>query len=188
MDAEAVALARADVGQVAVPAEGGDLGQLDPGLLARLVEQAELDPLGHLGEEREVGPGAVVGRAQGIGMSWDGFSSAREIRSRPASWHDSRNLPSHFGDPKAEPSDLRRARPGHLGTTKEELAYEKNHYARFCHGAFADGHAGEDQRRRPPCEVQCEQNYNQCQTICSQNPCIISCDTQYQNCLSSCPN
>ena len=40
----------------------------------------------------------------------------------------------------------------------------------------------------PPCQVQCQQNYDQCQTICSQNPCIISCDTALQSCLSSCPS
>ena len=39
----------------------------------------------------------------------------------------------------------------------------------------------------PPCQVQCQQNYNQCQTICSQNPCFVSCDTTLQSCLSSCP-
>jgi hypothetical protein len=40
----------------------------------------------------------------------------------------------------------------------------------------------------PPCRVQCQQNYDQCQAICSQNPCFVSCDTTLQSCLSSCPN
>jgi hypothetical protein len=38
----------------------------------------------------------------------------------------------------------------------------------------------------PPCEQQCQMNYQQCQQICSENPCFVSCDTNLQNCLSSC--
>ena len=51
---EAVALARADAGQVAVPDEAVDLGQVDAGLGAVVVDQAQLDPLGDLGEQGEV--------------------------------------------------------------------------------------------------------------------------------------
>ncbi len=63
---EAVALARADVRQVAVPDEGVALGQGDPGLGAVLVEQAQLDLGRDLGEQREVGAGAVVGGAERV--------------------------------------------------------------------------------------------------------------------------
>jgi hypothetical protein len=65
VDAVPVALAGADVGQVAVVDERVALGQLDPGLGAVLVEQAQLHPVRRLGEQREVGAGAVVGGAQG---------------------------------------------------------------------------------------------------------------------------
>ena len=50
-----------------MPAEGVDLLERDPLLAAVVVEEAELDPLGDLGEEREVGPGAVVGGAERVG-------------------------------------------------------------------------------------------------------------------------
>lgn len=36
------------------------------------------------------------------------------------------------------------------------------------------------------CEKQCNDNYDHCQQVCSENPCFISCDTQLQACLSSC--
>jgi hypothetical protein len=36
------------------------------------------------------------------------------------------------------------------------------------------------------CAKQCDDNYKQCQQVCSQNPCLISCDSQLQYCLSSC--
>ena len=69
VDPEAVALARAHVGQVAVPAEGGHLGERDALLGSVVVEQAQLDAGGDLGEEGEVGAGAVVGGAEGEGLS-----------------------------------------------------------------------------------------------------------------------
>jgi hypothetical protein len=39
-----------------VPDQRVPLGHVDPGLHAVVVEQAELDPLGDLGEQGEVGP------------------------------------------------------------------------------------------------------------------------------------
>ncbi len=57
--AEAVALPGPDAGQVAMPVERPPGGDLDPGLGAGVVEQAQLDCLGVLGEQREVGPGSV---------------------------------------------------------------------------------------------------------------------------------
>jgi hypothetical protein len=39
----------------------------------------------------------------------------------------------------------------------------------------------------PSCEQQCQQDYVQCQQICSKNPCVVSCDTPLQSCLSNCP-
>ena len=42
------------------------LGQLEAGLGAVGVEQAQLDLVRHLGEEGEVGAGAVVRRAEGV--------------------------------------------------------------------------------------------------------------------------
>ncbi len=52
----AVALTRLDPGQVGMPDEAVDLDQLQPGLLVVLVDQAELDPVGDLGEQGEVDP------------------------------------------------------------------------------------------------------------------------------------
>jgi hypothetical protein len=59
VDAKTVTLARADTGQVAVPAERGALRQVDARFTALLVEETELDPRRHFGEEREVGPAAI---------------------------------------------------------------------------------------------------------------------------------
>ena len=64
--AVAVALAGLDAGQVAVPDEAVDLGQLDAGLGALVVDEAQLDPLGDLGEEGEVDAGAVVRGAERV--------------------------------------------------------------------------------------------------------------------------
>ena len=65
--AVAVALPRLHGRQVAVPDEPVDLGQLDARLVAAgAVEQAQLDPLGDLAEQREVRAAAVEGGAQGV--------------------------------------------------------------------------------------------------------------------------
>ena len=64
VDAVAVALSRPDAGDVAVPVVRGVVGELDACLGAVLVEQAELDALGVLGEEREVRPFAVPRRSE----------------------------------------------------------------------------------------------------------------------------
>ena len=65
VDAIAVALAGADVGDVTVPDKVGTLdervcGQLRP----TLVEQHQVDSLGALREDREIGAGSVPGRAE----------------------------------------------------------------------------------------------------------------------------
>src|SRR5213079_1728502 len=63
VDSVAVPPARADAGDVAMPVVRGDVVQLDP-RLAVAFEQAELDALRVLGEEREVRPLAVPRRAE----------------------------------------------------------------------------------------------------------------------------
>ena len=60
----AVVLARPDPGQIPVPHLGGPFGQFDARLDAVVVDQAQIDPLGGLGEDGEVGPGTVEGRAE----------------------------------------------------------------------------------------------------------------------------
>ena len=69
--AVAVALAGLHRRQVAVPHVGVDLGQLDAGLgsLPSASKQAQLDLLGHLAEDREVGAAPVEGRAERVGAS-----------------------------------------------------------------------------------------------------------------------
>ena len=66
MGAQAVELAGAQVGEVAVPDLVGELRQRDAvGLAPALgVEQAELDPAGVGGEDRDVDAGAVPGGAE----------------------------------------------------------------------------------------------------------------------------
>ena len=65
----AVALPRADPGQEAVPDVAVHLGHVQPLLFAALVEQAQLDALGHLGEQREVGANAVVAGPKGVRLA-----------------------------------------------------------------------------------------------------------------------
>ena len=64
MDAVAVALAGADTGQVAVPVVPRSLRQLVPKLEPVVAEEAELDALGMLGEEREAGSCTVPRRTE----------------------------------------------------------------------------------------------------------------------------
>ena len=64
MHAVAVVLARPDARQVAVPAERRALLHLDPLLRTLLVEQAELDAVGVLGEHGEVRAVPVPFRAE----------------------------------------------------------------------------------------------------------------------------
>src|SRR4051812_38434504 len=64
MHPEAISLAGADPTQIPVPAEGGAFRQVDVDLLAVVVEEAQLDTLGDLGKQREVGALAVPRRAE----------------------------------------------------------------------------------------------------------------------------
>ena len=64
VDAESVSLPRADPREVAVPVECSPLRHLDPRLLIVVVEQAQLDVLGVLGEQREVGTATVPDGAE----------------------------------------------------------------------------------------------------------------------------
>src|SRR5690606_17891803 len=56
---EPVPLSGADARQVRVPDMPVDLVQPDPGLAAVLVDQAQFDRVGDLGEQREIGSGPV---------------------------------------------------------------------------------------------------------------------------------
>ena len=69
VDPVPVPLARADAGQVPVPDEPVHLVQVDARLGAGVVEQAELDPVGYLGEQPEVGPGSVIRGTQRIALA-----------------------------------------------------------------------------------------------------------------------
>jgi hypothetical protein len=64
--AVAVPLAGLDAGQERVPDERVPLGEADALLVAVGVEEAELDLLGDLAVDGEVGSGAVVGGAEGV--------------------------------------------------------------------------------------------------------------------------
>ena len=71
VDAVAVQLARPDALQVGVPHVARLLGQRDAGGLfaVDVVEQAQLDAGGVLGEDGEVGALAIPGRAQRVGAT-----------------------------------------------------------------------------------------------------------------------
>jgi hypothetical protein len=64
VDAIAVLLPRAHARQAAVPAEGGFFGKRHAGLAVVLVEEAQFDALGDLGENGEVGTSSVPRRAE----------------------------------------------------------------------------------------------------------------------------
>ena len=64
--AVAVALPGLHGRQVRVPDVRVDVAQLDAGLLPAVAEQAQLDPLGALAEQREVRAAAVEGRPEGV--------------------------------------------------------------------------------------------------------------------------
>jgi hypothetical protein len=53
-----------------MPGVGGDLGQAQPPLDPGLVEQGQVDGVGPLGEDGEVGALAVPGRPQRTGLPW----------------------------------------------------------------------------------------------------------------------
>ncbi len=69
-DAVAVPLARLDLRQVRVPHVRVDVAQGDALFGAVLGEQAQLDLLGHFGEQREVRAAPVERRAERIGAAW----------------------------------------------------------------------------------------------------------------------
>ena len=69
MDSEPVALPGRHVGEVAVPHDAGRFGQLDACLGAVIVEEAQLDRVRDLGEQREVGADAVEGAAERRGVA-----------------------------------------------------------------------------------------------------------------------
>ncbi len=72
----AVALPRLDAGQVGVVHEGVGLDHLHAGLGAGVVDQAELDGVGDLAEEREVDSCPVVRRTQRVRASWPDLHAA----------------------------------------------------------------------------------------------------------------
>ena len=83
IDAVPVPLARADPWQVPVPDESVHLVQVDPGLGAVVVEQAELDPLRYLREQPEVGPGPVIRGTQRIAVTRP-YGSRRQLLPIPS--------------------------------------------------------------------------------------------------------
>src|SRR5215213_11312543 len=69
MHAVPVPLPGLDAGDEGVPHEAVDLGELDALLGTVVLDEAQLDALGDLGEEREVDPSAVVRRTEGVGLA-----------------------------------------------------------------------------------------------------------------------
>ena len=53
MDSETIPLAWADVRQIPMPSEPGDLGESDPGLIPIVIEETQLDLLCDLGRKRK---------------------------------------------------------------------------------------------------------------------------------------
>jgi hypothetical protein len=97
VDTEPVPLSGADVGQVRMPAVTVDLGQLDAVLVDRAVvlcvagsavrpdvvaEQAQFDTIGDAGEQREIRPGTVVVRPEGVWITDPDPSSCPLLSSR----------------------------------------------------------------------------------------------------------
>ncbi len=80
-----------------MPDEAVDLGQGDPPFGAVGVEQAQFDPVGDLGEDREVGAEAVVGGTQRIGLTRPDLAVGRGVWDNLVkfiTW----TLPTNFGE------------------------------------------------------------------------------------------
>ena len=69
MDPVPVALARLHGRKVDMPDVRVDLGDLEAAFAAVGLDEAELHAFGHLGEEGEVGSGAIEGGAEGVGLA-----------------------------------------------------------------------------------------------------------------------
>jgi hypothetical protein len=82
VDAIPVALSGLDAGEEAVPDEAVDLREGDAGLLAALADEAELDLLGHLREDREVDPRAVVRSAERVGPAGPDLHDCLSVEQR----------------------------------------------------------------------------------------------------------
>ena len=82
-----VALARGHRGQIAVPDEAVDLVELDAVFAAVLADQAQLDPFGDLGEQREVRSRSVVRGTQRIGVAGPDSGDGRRTGRRHQSVH-----------------------------------------------------------------------------------------------------
>src|ERR1039457_3333787 len=91
VDAVAVALSRTNARQIDVPVVRGLVLDRDPGLVVILVEQAQLDALGALGEQREVRALAVPARAERKRLS---TPDERHLTSAPASGGSSTSVRS----------------------------------------------------------------------------------------------
>src|SRR5687768_5502818 len=99
VDAKAISLPRADLRQIAVPAERGVLGEIDARLArarAVAVEQAELDTRRGLREERKIGAEPVPRRAERIGLAGpDLHCRLNSASSKPESDHSTRSTGLH---------------------------------------------------------------------------------------------
>ena len=82
-----VALARGHRGQIAVPDEAVDLVELDALLAAVFADEAQLDPFGDLGEQREVRSRSVVRGTQRIGVAGPDSGDGRRTGRRHQSVH-----------------------------------------------------------------------------------------------------
>ena len=90
--AVAVTLTRFDARQERVPDEAVDLGQTIRASVPVAVEQAQLDSLGDLAEEREVGARTVIGRTQRICGSWPDLHVAPPSQLEAHNAHGDRSL------------------------------------------------------------------------------------------------
>ena len=69
VDSETIPLAWADVRQIPMPAESGDLGEYDSGLIPIVIEETQLDLLGDFGENGKIGSSAVKLGAEWIALT-----------------------------------------------------------------------------------------------------------------------
>jgi hypothetical protein len=71
-------------GEVSVPAQCRHLGEIVPGLLSGIIEQADFNSLGNAGEKRKVDARAVTGCAKRIGFTWLRNHTCRTADLEPA--------------------------------------------------------------------------------------------------------
>ena len=156
VDAVAVALARPDAREVAVPPRSRPLGEANPCLSPDVIEEAQLDPLGHVGEDGEVGAGSVEVGAKRQRLSGPERPGLGIVRAEPQ-WRGlgiAECVGGCLRDSEGERLASTAGETGSGGLVADEAPYDTDRLRSRCRGAdsTASLHRGAflDQQGYPP--------------------------------------